>query len=153
MRRVGPAMPCRALHSVPSAGHLLAVSPGHGRRPQYGGRPHGRQTGGSVGTPDARGPSQPEPGRRFTIEETFRNLKDPGFGFGLSHVRIRDPHRVDRLILLFAIAHALLTLLGAASEATGLDTMLKAKTSNKRQGLNALGWRVYRFGFTWREGP
>ena len=35
-------------------------------------------------------------------------------------------------MLLFAFAHALLTLLGAASEATGLDRMLKVNTVKTR---------------------
>jgi hypothetical protein len=70
--------------------------------------------------------------RRFTIEETFRDLKDPRFGTGLSNVRISRPDRRDRLMLLFAVAHALLTLLGAAGEQAGLDRTLKANTSPKR---------------------
>lgn len=70
--------------------------------------------------------------RRFTIEETFRDLKDPRFGTGLREVRISRPDRRDRLMLLFAVAHALLTLLGAAGEQAGLDRTLKANTSPKR---------------------
>lgn len=71
-------------------------------------------------------------GKRFSIEETFRDLKDPRYGFGLSKTRIRSPMRRDRLIFLFAMAHALLTLLGAASERTGLDRKLKVNTVKKR---------------------
>lgn len=71
-------------------------------------------------------------GRRFTIEETFRDAKNPRFGLGLSDVRLAKPERRDRLILLAAMAQALLTLLGAASEATGLDRTLKANTSKTR---------------------
>lgn len=71
-------------------------------------------------------------GRRFTIEETFRDAKNPRFGLGLSDVRIRRTDRRDRLIFLAAVAQALLTLLGAASEATGLDRTLKANTETKR---------------------
>lgn len=71
-------------------------------------------------------------GKRFTIEETFRDHKDIRFGLGLRATHIRDPQRRDRLLLLLAIAHVLLTLLGAASEACGLDKALKANTSKKR---------------------
>jgi len=71
-------------------------------------------------------------GRRFSIEETFRDLKDPRYGFGLSSARIKNPARRDRLVFLFAITHALLTLLGAASEATGLDRKLKVNTVKRR---------------------
>src|SRR6185436_6205861 len=57
-------------------------------------------------------------GRRFTIEETFRDQKDLHFGMGLSATHIRNADRRDRLLLLVAMAHSLLTLLGAASEAS-----------------------------------
>lgn len=71
-------------------------------------------------------------GRRFTIEETFRDQKDPRFGLGLSSTHIKDPARRDRLLMLAAFAQGLLTLLGAASEAIGFDRYLKANTVKKR---------------------
>jgi Transposase DDE domain len=71
-------------------------------------------------------------GGRFAIEETFRDQKDPRFGMGLSSTHIKDPDRRDRLLMLAAFAQALLTLLGAASEATGFDRYLKANTAKKR---------------------
>lgn len=71
-------------------------------------------------------------GKRFTIEETFRDQKDLHFGLGLSATHIKDCARRDRLLFLVAVAHALLTLLGAASEQTGLDRALKVNTSKKR---------------------
>ena len=71
-------------------------------------------------------------GRRFTIEETFRDQKDLRFGMGLRATHIRSEARRDRLLMLLAIAQALLTLLGAASERTGMDANLKANTSKKR---------------------
>ncbi len=71
-------------------------------------------------------------GRRFTIEETFRDTKDMHFGLGLKATHIRKPDRRDRMLLLVAMAHALLTLLGAASEATGMDAYLKANTVKRR---------------------
>lgn len=70
--------------------------------------------------------------RRFSIEETFRDTKDITFGLGLRATHIRNASRRDRLLLLIAIAHALLTLLGVASEASGLDRTLKTNTSPKR---------------------
>jgi hypothetical protein len=72
-------------------------------------------------------------GRRFTIEETFRDQKDPRFGMGLRATRIRSEARRDRLLMLLAVAQALLTLLGEACERSGLDAYLKANTSKKRQ--------------------
>lgn len=71
-------------------------------------------------------------GRRFTIEETFRDTKDLHFGLGLSSTHIKDPSRRDRMLLLVALAEALLTLLGAAGESVGLDKLFKANTVAKR---------------------
>ena len=71
-------------------------------------------------------------GRRFTIEETFRDTKDVHFGMGLSATHIRSADRRDRLLFLGAIAHALLTLLGAAGERCGLDRTLKVNTVKRR---------------------
>ncbi len=71
-------------------------------------------------------------GRRFTIEETFRDTKDLHFGMGLSATHIRRADRRDRMLMLVAMAHALLTLLGAASEASGMDAYLKANTVKRR---------------------
>lgn len=71
-------------------------------------------------------------GKRFTIEENFRDTKDIRFGLGLAATRISRPERRDRLLLIGALAQALLTLLGAAGEALGLDRTLKANTSKRR---------------------
>jgi len=78
-------------------------------------------------------------GRRFTIEETFRDTKDIRFGLGLSATHIGRTDRRDRLLFLFAVAHALLTLLGAASEASGLDKTLKVSTATHR--THSLFWQ------------
>jgi len=71
-------------------------------------------------------------GKRFTIEETFRDQKNLRFGMGFSDTRIADPDRRDRMLLISAIAISLLTLLGAAGEAIGHDKWLKANTVKKR---------------------
>jgi len=71
-------------------------------------------------------------GRRFTIEESFRDIKDLRFGFGLSACRIGDIARRDRLLFVGAMAVVLLTLLGSAAEDTGLDRTLKANTVKTR---------------------
>lgn len=72
-------------------------------------------------------------GRRFTIEETFRDQKNFRFGMGLSATHIGSTDRRDRLLLLAAIAQVLLTLLGAAGEECGLDRGMKSNTSKRRQ--------------------
>jgi len=82
-------------------------------------------------------------GRRFTIEETFRDVKDQRFGMGLKATSVKNPERRDRLLFVAALAHALLTLLGAAGEKIGFDRMLKANTSKKRTHS------LYRQGLMW----
>ena len=77
--------------------------------------------------------------RRFTIEETFRDQKDIRFGLGLSVTHIGRTDRRDRLLFLFAVAHGLLTLLGAASEASGLDKTLKSSVNKHR--THSLFWQ------------
>ena len=70
--------------------------------------------------------------RRWTIEPGFRDTKDLRFGMGLGAVRIGDPYRRDRMLLLNAVAIVLLTLLGAAGEALGMDRLLKSNTVKRR---------------------
>jgi hypothetical protein len=71
-------------------------------------------------------------GYRFSCEENFRDVKDIRFGMGLSSVRIKNAERRDRILMASAIAVSLLTLLGAAGEAIGLDRLLKVNTAKKR---------------------
>ena len=70
--------------------------------------------------------------KRWTIEPGFRDTKDLRFGMGLGVLRIADPHRRDRLLLLNAFAIVLLTLLGAAGESLGMDRHLKSNTAKHR---------------------
>jgi len=70
--------------------------------------------------------------RRWTTEPEFRDTKDLRFGMGLSATRLGDPRRRDRLLLIGAIAILLLTLLGGAGEALGMDRLLKSNTTKRR---------------------
>jgi hypothetical protein len=83
--------------------------------------------------------------KRFTIEESFRDTKDMRFGLGLSATHIGTPERRDRLLLLIAIAQALLTLLGAASEDEDLTRHIKANTVKRRTHS------LYRQGLIWYQ--
>ena len=78
-------------------------------------------------------------GRSFTIEETFRDTKDIRFGLGLKATHIGRTDRRDRLLFLFTISHALLTLLGAESEASALDQTLKVSPTKHR--THSLYWQ------------
>jgi hypothetical protein len=66
--------------------------------------------------------------KRWTVEPSFRDTKDLRFGLGLGAIRIADPQRRDRLLLLNAFAVVLLTLLGAAGESLG---MISSPTPSK----------------------
>ena len=72
-------------------------------------------------------------GRRFSIEETFRDQKDRRFGLGLYYTHLGDPGRRDRMLLVLALACLIATLLGAAGERVGLDRLLRANTVNNRR--------------------
>jgi hypothetical protein len=70
--------------------------------------------------------------KRWTIEPSFRDIKDLRFGLGLGVTRIGEPTRRDRLLLINAFARVLLTMLGAAGESLGMDRLLKSNTSKTR---------------------
>jgi hypothetical protein len=64
---------------------------------------------------------------------------------GLKWTSLRLAERRDRLMLFGVLAHALLTLLGAAGERAGLDRLLKSNTSKKRT------MSLFRQGLRWYE--
>lgn len=78
-------------------------------------------------------------GRRFTVEETFRDVKNPRLGLGLKQAIIERNDRRDALFLLAVLAHTLLTLLGKAGQELGMDRLLGATRPGQlslfRQGL------------------
>ena len=84
-------------------------------------------------------------GKRFTIEELFRDIKNGRYGLGLSEVRIEKESRRDVLIWLVVLATWLLTELGQAGEDVGLDKTLKVNTSARRQ------YSLFRHGLFWME--
>jgi len=69
---------------------------------------------------------------RFSIEETFRDIKDRRFGWGLQQTRIASFARRDKMLLLSAMAIVLVTLLGFAGESLGFDRGLRANTVKTR---------------------
>jgi len=70
--------------------------------------------------------------KRFSIEETFRDVKDLHYGMGLSWTNIKDQMRRDKLLLLAVLAQTLLSILGQAGEDVKMDRYLKVNTSKKR---------------------
>jgi len=70
---------------------------------------------------------------RWTIETSFRDIKDVRFGKGLSNVSTDNPERRDMLFFIIAITMLFLTLLGAASEQVGMDRILRANTKHTKR--------------------
>ena len=84
-------------------------------------------------------------GKRWSTETSYRDEKDLYFGMGLKKARIKQVARRERLLLISAIVIIFLTLLGAASEASGFDRYLKANTLKRRtHSLFAQGRLVFR---------
>lgn len=88
--------------------------------------------------PHTASPARPRPGQAQlglagqtelvicdkTIEETFRDLKNPRLGLGLKQTVVTRNDRRDALFLLATLAHALLTLLGKAGQELGMERWL-----------------------------
>ncbi len=78
-------------------------------------------------------------GRRFSVEETFRDVKNPRLGLGLKQTVVSRNDRREALFLLAVLSHTLLTLLGKAGQELGMERMLGATRpgglSLFRQGL------------------
>lgn len=90
--------------------------------------------------------------KRWGIETSFRDIKDLRFGMGMSALRIGQPERRDRLLLLSALAIALLSLLGAAGESLGYDRWLRANTVKRRtHSLFRQGLMLYDHIPNWPE--
>jgi hypothetical protein len=64
--------------------------------------------------------------KRFTVEETFRDVKNPRLGLGLKQTVMERNDRRDVLFLLAVLAHTLLIRLGKAGEELGMDRRLGA---------------------------
>jgi hypothetical protein len=93
-------------------------------------------------------------GKRFTIEEAFRDTKDIHFGMRLKATHVGDSSRRDRLLLLRAapivslfgkltaasriegaMGPRLLALLGDAGERAGMDRMLEVSNLQSSPAL------------------
>jgi hypothetical protein len=78
-------------------------------------------------------------GRRFTVEETCRDVQTPRGGLGLQPAVIERHDRRDALFRLAGLAHTWLTWLGQAGQELGMDRLLGATRpgplSRFRQGL------------------
>lgn len=70
--------------------------------------------------------------KRMQIEETFRDVKNPRFGWCLRHVRGYSAARLTILLLIAALAALAVTLIGLAAERHGRERAYQANTVRKR---------------------
>jgi len=69
---------------------------------------------------------------RMQIEETFRDVKNPRFGWSLRHVRGSSAARLTLLLLFAALAALAVTLLGLAASSAGRQRLYQANTAKNR---------------------
>lgn len=71
-------------------------------------------------------------GKRFRIEEMFRDQKDWRFGLALGHLRVTRPDRLENLILAVSLYVFLALLIGGEARRRGLDRQYRANTQRDR---------------------
>lgn len=88
-------------------------------------------------------------GKRFQIEETFRDQKCSRLGFGLSEITLGSAERLEKLLLIVALAHLLALFVSAIARQQGLDRGFRANTGHQQVthsdftlGLYYL-WRIH----------
>jgi len=70
--------------------------------------------------------------KRFQIEESFRDQKDLRFGLQLGHTLVTKASRLERWLLVAAVAHFLAMLYGAEARARRWDRGFRANTVKDR---------------------
>jgi hypothetical protein len=85
-------------------------------------------------------------GKRFRIEETFRDEKDARFGLYLGHVKVTRADRLERLMLIAALVHFLAMLIGAEARRRGLDRGFRANTVRDKATHSDFTLGMYYFG-------
>ena len=76
--------------------------------------------------------------KRMQIEESFRDLKSPQYGFGLRHSRTRCPRRYDVLLLIALLAEIILWWFGLAAQQVGWQRHFQANTIRHRAVLSVV---------------
>jgi hypothetical protein len=70
--------------------------------------------------------------KRMQIEETFRDTKNPRFGWSFGNVNLSTVNRAATLLLLASIALVVVTLIGMAAEHAGAHLAYRANTAKRR---------------------
>jgi len=82
--------------------------------------------------------------RRMQIEEMIRDEKNPRWGFGLRWVKLSNPHRWERMLLIAAVAYFILALYGLDTLRTG---EAHSFSSNTKRTLSILGCGMLYFAY------
>lgn len=84
--------------------------------------------------------------KRMQIEETFRDLKSPQYGFGLRQSRTHNPKRFDILLLIGLLAFIIFWWFGIIAEHNGWHRHFQANSIKNRRVLSfvRLGKEVFR---------
>jgi hypothetical protein len=81
--------------------------------------------------------------KRMQIEQIFRDLKNPRFGWSLRHARGNSAARLTILLLIAALATLVVTLVGLAAERSGRHRAYQANTVRTRVlSLFVLGGKI-----------
>lgn len=72
-------------------------------------------------------------GRRFEIEESFRDQKSHRFGLSLGLLKLRHGERLERLLLVVALALLLAMLVGQWAAERGRDRQYRANTERRKR--------------------
>lgn len=76
--------------------------------------------------------------QRMQIEETFRDVKNHRWGFGLRYARCNTAERLQSLLLIGTLATLVLWLVGLAGRAQDWTRRLQANTERKRTVLSTV---------------
>ena len=82
--------------------------------------------------------------RRMQLEEAFRDLKSPRFGWAFEFSSSKNPARLEMLLMIACLASLVTLAVGAAAESQGLAAQFQANTIRKRRVLSLafLGRRI-----------
>lgn len=80
-------------------------------------------------------------GRRFSIEETFKDVKAVRDGMQLKGCRVKSAERLSRVIALDVLAYWIMTGIGRQGEKSGHHRKMQANTAKKRVLAT---WRIGR---------
>lgn len=82
--------------------------------------------------------------KRMQLEETFRDLKSPRFGWSFEFVNSKNPARVEVLLMIACLASVAILAVGAAADSQDLASQFQANTIRRRRVLSLafLGRRI-----------